>query len=207
MKKLIALVAAMAAVPASAHEVWVERDAAGPARIYLGEPADVVPAQGDPEFPKLQKPQLVGATAPLARRANHIEAAVTGAGDVRVRDDSVFAPWKIDAGMQGLIYYAKAGRGETAAKLDFELVPVAAGGDRVTLMFRGKPLPATKVTVISPERWQKSFETDAAGVFAVPSLGAGRYLVSATHTEDAPAKLGGQDVVSVMHITTLTFVR
>lgn len=209
MKALIAMFAALTAVPTAAHEVWVERDAAGPARIYLGEPADPVPAAGDPEFPKLQRPQLIGAAASpaLIRRANHIEAAVTGAGDVRVRDDAVFAPWQGEGGKQGAVFYARAGRSETAAKLDLELVPVAAGADRFTLMFRGKPLGATKVTVISPERWQKSFETDAAGVVAVPELGRGRYLLSASHTEAAPAKLGGQDVASVMHVSTLTFVR
>jgi uncharacterized GH25 family protein len=209
MKKAIVIAAALLAAPAAAHEVWVERDATGPARIYLGEPADPVPAAGDPEFPKLQKPQLVGAAASpaLTRRANHIEAAVAGAGDVRVRDDTVFAPWDGEGGKQGAVFYARAGRSETAAKLDLELVPVAAQADRFTLMFRGKPLPAAKVTVISPERWQKSFETDAAGALAVPELGRGRYLLSAAHTEKAPGKVAGQDVASVMHISTLTFVR
>src|SRR3546814_7377782 len=52
MKKTFAALMAFSflASPATAHEVWVERDAAGPARIYLGEPADPVPAAGDPEF-------------------------------------------------------------------------------------------------------------------------------------------------------------
>src|SRR3546814_5760859 len=63
------------ASPATAHEVWAERDAAGPARIYLGEPADPVPAAGDPEFSKLTAPRLIGADgakpAALVRRANH----------------------------------------------------------------------------------------------------------------------------------------
>lgn len=208
MKSFLAMVAALAAVPAAAHEVWVERDAVGPARIYLGEPGDPVPAAGDPEFPKLQKPQVIGASNPaLTRRANHIEAAVTGAGDIRVRDDTVFAPWDGEGGKQGAVFYARAGRSETAAKMDLELVPAAAGADRFTLMFRRKPLPAAKVVVISPERWQKSFETDAAGALAVPELGGGRYLLSASHTEKAPGKVGGQDVASVMHISTLTFVR
>ena len=44
MKKTFAALMAFSilASPAMAHEVWVERDAAGPARIYLGEPADPV---------------------------------------------------------------------------------------------------------------------------------------------------------------------
>src|SRR3546814_19596929 len=66
------------ASPAMAHEVWVERDAAGPARIYLGEPADPVPAAGAPEFSTLTAPRLIGAEAAkpvaLVRRATHRSA-------------------------------------------------------------------------------------------------------------------------------------
>jgi uncharacterized GH25 family protein len=208
MKKLILAAAALLiAAPVAAHEVWVERDGQGPARIYLGEPNEAVPAQGDAEWHHLQKPQLVGTTGNLTRRANHIEAAVAGPGDVRVRDDAVFEPWASGAAKQGAIFYARAGRTETHHKLDLELVPVAANSDQFTLMFRGKPLADAKLTVITPDRWEKKFATDAQGRVTVPSLGAGRYLVSASHTEEAPAKLGGQDVASVMHISTLTFVR
>lgn len=208
MRKLLLAAAAMLiAAPVAAHEVWVERDGAGPARIYLGEPNEAVPATGDPEFPKLQKPQLVGEAGVQVRRANHIEAAIAGTGDVRVRDDAVFEPWQSGAAKQGAIFYARAGRTETGHKLDLELVPVAANSDSFTLMFRGKPLANAKLSIVTPDRWQKGFVTDAEGRITVPSLGAGRYLVSASHTEEAPARLGGQDVASVMHISTLTFVR
>jgi uncharacterized GH25 family protein len=204
------MAATMVAIPAVAHEVWVERDASGPARIYLGEPAEVVPEAGDPEFHHLQKPQIVqSGNKPIAflRRANHIEAAVPGNGDVRVRDDSVFAPWKSGEKMQGAIFYARAGRSEAAGNLDLELVPVAANADRFTLLFRGKPVPDAKLTVITPDHWQKAIVTDANGGADIPALGTGRYIVGASHTEDGPAKLGGQDVGSIMHISTLTFVR
>ena len=208
MKKLLLAAAAMLiAAPAAAHEVWVERDGTGPARIYLGEPNEAVPANGDPEFPRLQAPRLVGGTGALTRRANHIEAAVEGTVDVRVRDDAVFAPWAAGEGRQGAIFYARAGRAETGHGLDLELVPVAANGDTFTLLFRGKPVPAAKLSIVTPDRWQKGFVTDAGGRITVPRLGRGRYLVSAAHVENAPAKLGGQDVTSVMHVSTLTFVR
>lgn len=209
MKKLLlAAVAMLAAAPVAAHEIWIEHDGKGPARIYLGEPHEAVPANGDPEWHHLQKPQLVGVAAPaLTRRANHIEAAVAGAGDVRVRDDAVFEPWQSGTAKQGAIFYARAGRTETSHKMDLELVPVAANSDQFTLLFRGKPLADAKLMIISPDRWQKAFATDTAGRITVPALGKGRYLVSASHTEEAPAKLGGQDVASVMHISTLTFVR
>src|SRR3546814_11777907 len=98
MKKAFAALMAFSilASPAMAHEVWVERDAAGPARIYLGEPADPVPAAGAPEFSKLTAPRLTGAEAAtpvaLVRPANHTAAAGTGTGHLRVTHAHVSTP-------------------------------------------------------------------------------------------------------------------
>jgi hypothetical protein len=213
MKTLaIVLAAAAFATSAAAHEVWVERDGTGPARVYLGEPADPVPANGDPEFHRLQKPVVFTTDktkpAPLSRAADHIAAQVDAAGDVRVFDDAVFQPWKGKGdALQGVVYYARAGRAETAAKLDFELVPMAANADTFIAMFRGKPLADADVTVISPDRSSKTLKTDAQGKVAVPTLGAGRYIVASSNTVEESAKLSGKDVSKVIHITTLTFVR
>ena len=148
---------------AQAHEIWVERDAAGPARIYLGEPGDTLPEGGDPEFEKLKSPKLVPATqAAQARKAGYIEVAAP-AGDVRVTDDSVFEPWGEDGKKQGVIYYARAGRADTKAVLPLEIVPTAPGADSFTLIRDGKPVPAAKILAISPDKWSKSFTTDAQG--------------------------------------------
>jgi Nickel uptake substrate-specific transmembrane region. len=210
MMKLLAGLALALPLPAAAHEIWVERDAHGPARIYLGEPAEVVPEAGDPEFHRLQNPQLLatgGKAVTLVRRANHIEAAVPGKGDVRVKDDTVFAPWKSGEQMQGAIFYARAGRAETKGTLDLELVPVRANGDRFTLLFRGEPVKDVKVHVIAPDRSEQEIATDAQGQIDIPQQGKGRYIAAASHTEQAAATIGGQPVDSVMHVSTISFVR
>lgn len=209
MKKTFAALMAFGflASPATAHEVWVERDANGPARIYLGEPADPVPEAGDPEFSKLTAPRLVGADAALVRRANHIEAAVTGTGDVRLTDDNVFAPWEAEGGKwEGVIYYARAGRTETRSALDLEIVPTAAGANSFVVNWLGKPLPGAKVTVINADRWQKSFAANDQGRIDVPVTGAGRYLLSTSHDVEGARTLGGKEVAKTYHISTLTFI-
>lgn len=100
---------------AQAHEVWIERDGDGPARIYLGEPAEPMPAGGDPEFAKLKAPKLLKApNARLERKAGYLEAALP-AGDVRAWDDTVFAPWGEPGKQESVVYYARAGRTETRA--------------------------------------------------------------------------------------------
>lgn len=198
-------------LPASAHEVWLERDGAGPARIYLGEPADAVPDNGDPEFPKLQNPVVftsdVAKPATLIRKANHIEATVAEPGDVRLRDDAVFEPWDDENVKAGVIYYARSGRTDTKGVLDLELVPVAADSDEFVATFRGAPLADASVVIITPDKWQKTFKTDTAGKITVPSLGTGRYLVSVTHELAEKGQVHGDPVEKVMHVSTLTFVR
>jgi hypothetical protein len=191
---------------AQAHEIWVERDGNGPARIYLGEPGDVQPEGGDPEFEKLKAPQLVPASKTAqTRKVGYIEVAVP-AGDVRVIDDSVFAPWGEEGKKEGVIYYARAGRAEAKAGLPLEIVPTAANADSFTLIRDGKPLAATKVTVISPDKWSKSFTTDAQGRVTLPLKDKGRFILSATQEEKGDLTLAGQKVSTLYHMASLTFV-
>lgn len=208
MKTLSIALAALLSLSstAQAHEVWVERDGTGPARIYLGEPGEAMPEGGDPEFEKLKAPMLVPAsTAAQVRKTGYIEVAAP-AGDVRVIDDSVFAPWGEEGKKEGVIYYARAGRTETKAGLPLEIVPTAANADSFTLLRDGKPVPATKLTVISPDKWTKAFTTDAQGRVTLPIKDQGRYILSATHTEKGDLSLAGQKVATLYHIATLTFL-
>ncbi|MGH6632519.1 DUF4198 domain-containing protein [Sphingopyxis sp.] len=214
MKKTFAALMAFGflASPAAAHEVWIERDATGPARIYLGEPADVVPDAGDPEFPNLKAPKLFQADAskpaPLVRRANHIEAAVAGSGDLRLTDDNVFAPWEGEGGKwEGVVYYARAGRAEARTVLDLEISPVNANADSFAVSWLGKPLAGAKVTVVNADRWQKSFIADAQGRVTVPVTTPGRYLLSVSHDVEGARALGGKTVAKTIHVSTLTFAK
>lgn len=207
-----ALAVLLLASPAAAHEVWLERDGAGPARVYLGEPAEPVPPGGDPEFAKLKTPVVFTAgqdkPAALTRKADHLEAAVSGPGDVRLVDSSVFAPWKGSKGaLEGAMFHARAGRSETRTALDLEIAPLAPNGDAFVVAYKGKPLADASVTLINPERWSKSFKTDAAGKVTVPTTWDGRYLLAINHTADEPGQVQGQDVTKIHHVSTLTFVK
>ncbi|WEK00657.1 MAG: DUF4198 domain-containing protein [Candidatus Sphingomonas phytovorans] len=189
-----------------AHEVWVERDGNGPARIYLGEPAEALPPGGDPEFAKLKAPRLLsGVDAKLVRKEGFIEAVVP-AGDVRAWDDNVFDPWGPDGKKEGVIYYARAGRSEATAKMPLEIMPVTAGGTRFALVRDGKPLAGVAITIVSPDKWSKGVTTDAQGHVDVPMRERGRYLLSASIKDAGPATIGGGTVSTVHRIATTTFV-
>ena len=203
---LLAACLASLSTAAAAHEIWIERDGAGPVRIYLGEPAEVPPPGGDPEFAKLIAPTILGTPSPkLVRKAGWLETAVP-AGDVRVWDDHVFTPWGEEGKKETVVYYARAGRADASTRLPFEIAPAQAGADRFVLWRDGKRLPATEVTLITPTRQQVKLTTDAAGTVLVPADETGRYLLTAA-VKDGPATIAGNPVAVVHRITTTTFTR
>ncbi|MGW8190862.1 DUF4198 domain-containing protein [Sphingomonas hankookensis] len=206
MRRLALMIALVAPATANAHEVWVERDGNGPARIYLGEPAEAMPAGGDPEFKNLTAPKIVGqANVPLVRRAGYIEAAVAP-GDVRVTDDSVFQPWGEAGAKEGVVYYARAGRSETGTRMTYEIAPLSAGANRFALLHNGKPVAGAKMTMITPDRKSVELTAGADGAADVPVAGKGRYLLNSAQVETGRLRVAGGPVDKLHHIATTTFV-
>ncbi len=190
---------------AHAHEIWIERDGTGPARIYLGEPGEPMPAGGDPEFAKLKAPRILAhPDAVLTRRAGFLETKLPP-GDVRAWDDTVFAPWGPDGKKEGVVYYARAGRAETQARLPYELAPVTANGSRFVLTRDGKPLSDVAVALYAPDRSKTDLKTDAAGIVETGVVKRGRYLLVASVKAAGPVSLPGGVVQTVYRITTTSY--
>lgn len=211
-KSLSTLALSTLALSASAHQLWLERDATGPVRVYVGD-ADSAHDKGE-EVAKLAATTQVFTTdrkqtAKLVAKEEFLEADVASAGDVRLSNDQVWKPWKAkDGSYQAAVFNARAGRTETKAVLDYELVPVAANGNAFTLVFKGQPVANKTVTVITPDKWSKGFKTDAAGRIDVPVTGKGRYVLVSAHEAPAVGEvvIAGQKVAKLGYTTTLTFV-
>ncbi len=202
---LFAALALCLPATAHAHEIWIERDGTGPARIYLGEPGEPMPAGGDPEFAKLKAPRILAhPDAVLTRRAGFLETKLPP-GDVRAWDDTVFAPWGPDGKKEGVVYYARAGRAETQARLPYELAPVTANGSRFVLTRDGKPLSDVAVALYAPDRSKTDLKTDAAGIVETGVAKRGRYLLVASVKEAGPVSLPGGVVQTVYRITTTSY--
>ncbi len=204
---LLAAILLFVPAAAQAHEIWIERDGNGPARIYLGEPGEPMPPGGDPEFAKLKAPRvLTQPDAVLTRRTGFIETKLPP-GDVHAWDDSVFAPWGADGKKEGVVYYARAGRARAKAKLPFELAPTTASGSRFVLTRDGKPVAGNPVTLFGPDRVKTELTTDAAGTIDTgAATRPGRYLLVASKTEDGAISLPGGEAQKVYRITTTSYV-
>lgn len=207
IKYLGTLLGIVVAAPCvQAHEIWIERDGTGPARIYLGEPEQPLPAGGDPEFDHLKAPRVSPlVSAPLVRKAGFLEAAVTP-GDVRAQDDAVFAPWGSDGKREGVAYYARSGRMEARAAMPLEIAPVAAGSNRFVLLRDGKPVGGTTIKIVSPDKWSKLVPTDTLGTILVPTREKGRYLLSVAVKDNGSFKTSLGEVAVLHSISTTTFV-
>jgi hypothetical protein len=200
----------LAASPVHAHFVWVERDETGPARMYFGEWANDVREKSGGRLDMFKSPQVSSASAtqplPLARRSDRLEIAVNGPGDVRVVETSL--PPREDkqnGGKTKTVFCARAGREDTASKLDLEFVPTTANGNTFVLMFRGAPLTKTDITVFGPPKWEKSLRTDDQGRITTPTPWAGRYILNAAFIEQVAGTGEGSAFDRTRYVTTLSF--
>jgi uncharacterized GH25 family protein len=188
---------------AQAHFVWLERSAEGPAKAYFGEWADDLREKRDGLLGKIMvSPVVTGADGKALKAsgegADFIEFATAGKGDVRLRQPYQFKDTLVQ-------YGAKAGREDTAAKLDLELVPAAAGANAFVLQFQGKPLPKTEVTVFGPPKWEKRFWSDENGRIEITTPWPGQYVLEAAHVEEQAGEADGKSYAKIRYVSTLTF--
>jgi hypothetical protein len=197
---------------AQAHFVWLERDGDGAARAYFGEWIDDIREKTGGLLDRFKAPRAFLGTSndalPIKHNDNHLEINVKGRGDVRFVDSSV--PPREDkekGGATKTIYYAKAGRTETAAKLDLELVPTVVNGNTFVLLFFGAPMPKAELTIIGPSKWEKPLVTDEQGRVTLPTPWAGRYVLEVTHFDEKAGGSGEEKFDRTRHISSLSFVK
>lgn len=209
---LLCLGLSTVALGASAHELWLERDANGPVRVYLGEPDEGVLETGETITALAPTTQVFtgdrSATAKVVAREDHLEAAVSERGDVRSYNGDVWKPWKDEQGRYtAALMQARAGRTESKAVLDYELVPVTANSNRFTLLFKGQPVAAHEVTLLDPNRQVLKLKTDGQGIVDVPVKGKGRFiLASGYQTPGNGYEVAGQKMDTLYYGTTTSFV-
>ena len=195
-----------------AHYLWLERDGDGPVRAYFGEWADDIREKTGGLLDRFKNPRVfVGANSeplPVKRNENNLEVDAKGAGDVRLVENGM-APRedKEKGGATKTIYYAKAGRSETSAKLDLELVPTTPNGNTLVLLFHSAPLPKAEVTLVGPPKWQKPLVTDNNGQITLPTPWTGRYVLEVTHFDEKSGGSESDKFNRTRHISSLSFVQ
>lgn len=195
---------------ASAHYVWLEHDSGQPAKLFFGEWHKNEREEGD-KLDRFSDAKIFLTDPQQAlkhqRELNHIAASAPNAGDVRTTVNSAEAREnKRTGGFSKSHYYAKAGRLDTTAAMQFEMVPTAANGNTMTLLFNHKALPGTEVTVYGPPKWQQTKKTNKDGQIIINTPWAGTYLIKTRH-EIAPEEgLTSAQAPALRYNLTWTFI-
>lgn len=195
---LALLIAAAFGLPAAQAEyLWIERGAAAQARAYL---SDFQPSERL-GLSKLLEPgakQADGKTTALRASGDAYTFADSGQGDLRVSA-------KLPEGDSLVIYEAKAGRCETKAVNDLELVPTEPNGNAFKLHWKGTVVSASQVTVYTSEQWTRTLKPDADGVVTLDPSFPARYVLEVTAQVNGAATVDGKRYDSVVHVATLSF--
>lgn len=188
---------------AQAHMLWLERPSDHLTQAYFGEFVDDVrETQAGPlkRFEGLTA-QQAGKTLLSQAQDSSLDFATTGVADVRLSKTLIHKDTRV-------IFDAKAGRHETKAddSLTLELVPESADSNTLTLMFQGKPLAATEVIAVSPQKWSKSFRTDEQGKITLKTPWAGLYVLEVAHTVEGKGEQEGKSYEKTRYVHTLSLL-
>ena len=189
----------------NAHEIWIEKDKKDEANIFFGEFAD-----GQKEGAKFLDRLKVDTFYPkdivknITRKENSIvvglskdsDLVLVEVGEPRLNKNTQVAARKIS--------YAKTGRTNTDALANFDLVPVEKNSNTFKLIFDNKPMPKTKVTVVSPTKWEKSFYTNEQGEVSISTPWIGTYLLETSFEDNSKGEVDGKSFDKTIHAITYT---
>ena len=199
------LLACALPLPAAAHMIWLERDGTT-VQLFYGEPAENLRERTGAELDRIASPRLVGTMASATRQPDHVAFGPLPPSDARVVEEGLAPfPDRAAGGRTRYVFLAREGRAETSAALEVELVPATPGSDAFTLLFRGAPLPGTKVELTGPPGWTKELQTGADGRVTLPLPWTGRYVAEVQHTDPQAGGAGEQAYDRTRYVATLSF--
>jgi len=214
--RLMALAATLFAVPAYAHQIWLEQDG-DKAVLYFGEfhenLREASPGLLDRIEPKAQAISAAGERAIDATKGAGAFALKTGAaaGESLLVEDAHFAIADRKVGDKTIRTARTMGARHALdfearePKLALDIVPTGKPG-AFKVFFKGKPLAKAKVEVIAASGWAREVRTDAQGALEVSLPWQGRYVVEVEHTDATPGERAGAPYDVASYVSTLSFV-
>ena len=207
------------AAAASAHYLWIERDAKS-ARLYFGEVAEVrekSPGRMDEmPAPKARAMSSTGGAELAVKKGPRFFALDGALTDQLVVTETGYAvkDWtKSGIGIVKPMYYARHSAWPvksavtSAPEMKLDIQPVAGQKNGFVLLFDGKPLAQNKVTLYAPNDWEKEYKTDDKGGVVMPLPWRGQYVVEVIFKEPSAGEFGGQKYEAFRHRATLTIMQ
>lgn len=204
MKTVLALMTALAALPAAAHNLWLEPAGDGALHLRYGEPEIRVLERSPGKLDALEPPRaqalVPGSGALLWRRAED-GFVLRGPGP---GEDTVVEARA--AGMPSRYYARHAAWPLKAARpvMALDIVPTAEAGT-FAVFFKGAPLTRGTLKVIAPSLWLQVHDIDERGRVRIHTPWRGLYVLDVDTREAAPDSAAGPQQDAVPHRATLSF--
>lgn len=208
---------------AQAHQIWLEQPAGQNATIRFGEFGENLREASPGTLDKLGATTATLISAKGEKAADGVKTAngftlpfKPAQGEAVVAEAGKYPLYKVKkAGEEQMHWYYPTARMVTdfapqAPKLALDLVPAGKPGE-FQLFFRGKPLPKTKVALVTQSGWAKEKQTDAEGKVSFDMPWKGPYVAEASHNDSTPGERqganGAERYQAVAYVTTLSYVK
>ena len=187
---------------ANAHEIWVEKNKTD-AQIFFGEFVDDLKegvnfldrVKAENFFPK----EIV---KEVKRSQKSIDLVLTKDSDFMLVEAGLPRVNKRTLESIRKISYANSGRESTQALANFDLVPLEKNSNTFKLLLDDKAMPNTKVTVISPSKWEKSFYTNDQVEVTILTPWKGTYLIEARYEDPTKGEVDGKAYTKTINVLT-----
>ncbi|MDY7025373.1 MAG: hypothetical protein SVC26_03405 [Pseudomonadota bacterium] len=214
-----------------AHMAWLQKGQDGHVDAYIGEPGE--PESG--EYLDLISNAVVFYTekkesATLHREADHFSTGLSADSQVvRLYSGTVWEPWVMEYAdtlefwkivwwkqifnstsipRQAGIVEARYGLADSQAILHYEIVPLNSNDyTQFQAVFKNEPLADQAIVLITPDQQEIELSTDTNGQLSLTESidQTGTYQLASYYVVDGEDKVAGNDVQSIMYITTTTF--
>lgn len=211
MRKLLGgiIVSTMAITSINAHEVWLELDKKkDEAKLYFGHFAGKQ-TEGGKKFKRINE----GITYPkdlvkdVKRNDNNIRYTLNKQSDMVVVRSSEPRQARDSELMVKRVSYSKAGRTQTNAITDFDIVPTKKNSNTFKVIYKDKAAQKTKITVISPTEWEKTFRPNKEGEFTIHTPWIGEYLIKASFEDETKGEIDNKAYDKTLHSMSYTIVQ
>lgn len=208
MKKLVylMLLSSLVVVSVNAHEIWLELDEKkNEAKLFFGD-FDGKQTESGEKFLRIKEGVAYPAdlVKEVKRNDNNVTYTLSKKSDIAVIRTSEPRKARDSELIENKIAYTKAGRTSLESIVDFDIVPVSKESNSFKLVFKNEPIKKSKVKVISPTGWEKTFEVDDKGEFTIHTPWIGKYLLQASLEDETKGEVDGKTFDKTVHSIAYT---
>jgi hypothetical protein len=208
LKKFVYLIflSSIAVFSANAHEIWLELDDnKDEAKLFFGDFADKQLESGE-KFSRIKE----GVAYPselikeVKRDDNNITYKLNKKGDITVIRISEPRKARTSEIIEKRISYSKLGRTNTKVITDFDIVPIEKNSNTFKVVFKNESIKKSKIEVISPTGWEKTFYSNDNGEVKIHTPWIGKYLLQANFEDKTKGEVDGKAFDKTIHSITYT---